>query len=132
MNIRVKRVYKKSSAEDGKRILVDRLWPRGLSKEKMHIDDWCKDISPSTDLRKWYNHDPDKWEEFKIRYFSELESNQKQVKEFYQSLGNSKVTFLFSSKEPNLNNAYALKEFIEKKFKPAKKHNRARSRTTTD
>ena len=68
MNIKIKRVYEKPDEKDGFRILVDRLWPRGLTKEKAAVDLWLKDIAPSTELRKWFNHDPDKWKEFKKRY----------------------------------------------------------------
>jgi len=72
MNVRIKRIYEKPDKQDGFRILVDRLWPRGFTKEKAVVDLWLKDIAPSTELRKWFNHDPGKWDEFKKRYFDEL------------------------------------------------------------
>ena len=78
--IRIKRVYDEPGKEDGRRILVDRLWPRGLTKEKAKIDYWAKDIAPSNDLRKWYGHDPAKWNEFRKRYFAELKQNAESVK----------------------------------------------------
>lgn len=115
MTIFLKRVYEKPTAEDGKRILVERLWPRGLKKEEAKIDEWLKDIAPSTELRKWYSHDPAKWIEFKKRYWKELEA--KNEKDFVMKLAKeskeSKVTFVFGSKEEKLNNAKALKEYIE-------------------
>src|ERR687897_3960604 len=73
MNIKIKRVYEQPDKDDGRRILVDRLWPRGLTKEKAGVDLWLKEIAPSTELRKWFGHDPDRWEEFKERYRAELE-----------------------------------------------------------
>ena len=79
MELKIKRVYEKPEKEDGKRILVDRLWPRGLTKEKASIDLWLKDIAPSTELRKWFGHDPDKWKEFRKRYHQELKKNKEQV-----------------------------------------------------
>ena len=79
MELKIKRVYEKPAKEDGKRILVDRLWPRGLTKEKADIDLWLKDIAPSTELRKWFSHDPEKWKEFKKRYNQELKKNKEQV-----------------------------------------------------
>jgi uncharacterized protein YeaO (DUF488 family) len=115
MEIRIKRVYEETADSDGVRILVDKLWPRGLSKEKANIQFWAKDIAPSTDLRKWYNHDPEKWEEFKELYFAELNSNPEAIRELRSYINiKSNVTFLFSSKELKLNNAFALKEYVEK------------------
>lgn len=117
MKIHVKRVYEAATKEDGTRILVDRLWPRGLSKEKGKIDTWVKELSPSSELRQWYNHDPDKWSEFKERYFRELKKNNTQIEELLSEYRHSEVTFLFSSKELALNNAFALKEYLESKQK---------------
>ncbi len=113
MLIHIKRVYEEAENSDGVRILVDRLWPRGLSKEKANIHFWAKNVAPSTDLRKWYNHDPAKWKEFKDSYFIELNTNSDSITEFREYLNKSVVTFLFSSKELKLNNAVALKEYIE-------------------
>jgi uncharacterized protein YeaO (DUF488 family) len=114
MLIHIKRVYEETEKSDGVRILVDRLWPRGLSKEKAQIYFWAKNIAPSTELRKWYNHDPAKWEEFKDRYYTELNSNPEAFSEFTGYLRKSVVTLLYSSKESRLNNAVALKEYIKK------------------
>jgi len=111
--IKIKRVYDPIEKDDGVRILVDRLWPRGIKKDK--IDIWLKDIAPSNELRKWYNHDPNKWEEFKRRYFDELDKNPK-INELLQLIRkNENITLLYSSKSP-YNNAIALKEYIEKKI----------------
>lgn len=118
MNIKIKRIYEAPSPDDGYRVLIDRIWPRGISKEKGEIDTWAKEVAPSSELRKWYNHDHNKWEEFKQKYFAELEQNQEAVAEFRAKISKGAVTFLFSSKELKLNNAYALKEFIEKQSTP--------------
>lgn len=114
MKIAVKRVYEKVGTHDGTRILVDRLWPRGLSKEDAKIDHWLKSIAPSNELRKWYQHDTEKWPEFKKRYFAELDANEESVNELLQCLKKGKATFVFSSKEERYNNAVALKEFVDK------------------
>lgn len=113
MAIHIKRVYEPSTEADGYRILVDRLWARGLSKEKAQIDLWLKEIAPSNELRKWYRHDPEKWHEFKNRYFAEIQSKPDLVEQLLAEVRKGKVTFLFSSKEEKLNNAVALKEFVE-------------------
>ncbi len=113
MEIKIKRAYEKPSNADGYRILVDRLWPRGISKEKAKIDFWPKELSPSTELRQWYGHDPKKWSEFKSRYFAELESNPELVNELLEYVRKGVVTFVYSSKEQRLNNAVALKEYVE-------------------
>ena len=115
--IKTKRIYEPPSAEDGFRILVDRLWPRGLSKEKAKIDLWLKEIAPSNQLRKWYGHAPEKWPEFKKRYFKEIEGNEEGWDLIVKKAKEGIVTFLFSSKEEKLNNATALKELVGRKLK---------------
>ncbi|MFP3195111.1 MAG: DUF488 family protein [Caldivirga sp.] len=113
--IKVKRVYDEPSSDDGVRVLVDRLWPRGLSKESARIDLWLRDVAPSDELRKWFNHDASKWEEFKRRYFKELENN-KAVNELINLLRDRRtITLLYSAKSP-YNNATALKEYLELKL----------------
>ena len=112
MNIQIKRVYDTPNESDGIRILVDRIWPRGLSKDKARIDLWIKDIAPSNELRKWYSHDPEKWPEFKHRYFEQLKNNN-DVKSFLHTYRTKKVTFLYGSKEAHMNNAQALKEYAQ-------------------
>ena len=113
ITIRIKRVYQEPEEADGRRVLVDRLWTRGLSKEKAKVDVWVKEIAPSTELRRWYGHDPDKWPEFKTRYAAELEANPARVEELLAEVQAGTVTLLYSSKEERLNNAVALKEYIE-------------------
>ncbi len=114
--IKIKRVYDEPSRADGKRILIDRLWPRGLKKEDARIDEWIKEIAPSNELRKWFNHDPDKWREFKRRFFTELHGKQEVVDGIISASRKGTVTLLFGSKEERFNNAAALKEYLEKRM----------------
>ncbi len=111
MPIRTKRVYEEPAKGDGFRVLIDRLWPRGLTKEKARVDLWAKDLGPSHELRKWFNHEPDRWDEFRRRYFEELRANP-QVAAIADRAKKGAVTLLFGSKEEKLNNATALKEFL--------------------
>jgi len=117
MPISLKRVYEKPSPEDGKRILVERLWPRGLKKEEAHIDEWLRDLAPSNELRKWYGHDPAKWSQFKEKYWKELAKKQDVVSKLVKECREKKVTFVFAAREQEYNNAVALKEYIEKQSK---------------
>jgi len=117
MPIFLKRAYKKSKADDGKRILVERLWPRGLKKEDAKIDEWLKEVAPSTKLRKWYGHDPAKWAKFKEKYWKELEDKEALLSRLGIESRRGNITFVFGSKEEKLNNAAALKEYIETKCK---------------
>jgi uncharacterized protein YeaO (DUF488 family) len=110
MKIEIKRVYEKPGKEDGKRILVDRLWPRGLTKEKASIDLWLKEIAPSTELRKWFGHDPEKWKEFKKHYSDELKKNEEQVSLLKEQLKKGKVTLVYGAKDKEHNEALVLKE----------------------
>ena len=112
MNITIKRVFESVSAEDGARILVDRLWPRGLSKDDAQIDAWLKALAPSNELRKWYGHDPAKWSGFKDRYFKELAVEESGLGELIHWVMKGRVTFLYASKENYLNNAAALREYV--------------------
>ncbi len=111
--IRIKRVYDEPEENEGLRILVDRLWPRGLSKNKAKMDLWLKDIAPSDELRKWFAHDPDKWDEFKRRYFEELKGKQEHVDLITEKSKVGVVTLLYGTKEEKYNNAAALKEYVE-------------------
>lgn len=113
MAISIKRVYEQPNPRHGTRILVDRLWPRGLSQEKAALDLWLKEIAPSNALRQWYGHDPHKWPEFKKRYFAELNKNRDAVDDLLRRIKRKKTVFLFSSKEARYNNAAALKEYVE-------------------
>lgn len=112
MKIKIKRVYEKPGKEDGKRILVDRLWPRGLTKEKASIDLWLKEIDPSTELRKWFGHDPDKWNEFQKRYHQELENNKDQVSLLKEAIKKGVVTLVYGAKDEQHNEALVLKEWF--------------------
>ena len=110
---KIKRIYEKPEREDGYRILVDRLWPRGLSKDKAKIDHWMKEIAPSDETRKWFSHDPRKWEEFKKRYKNELKDKKNllvKIKEIENEKGT--ITLLYSAKEEKYNNAVALDDFL--------------------
>ena len=113
--IKLKRVYLMPAKSDGCRVLVDRLWPRGLGKQKAKVDHWLRDIAPTTALRRWYDHDPDRWPEFRRRYAKELKATPKVVQELRTLLKtHATVTLLFSSKEEKLNNAVALKAYLRK------------------
>jgi uncharacterized protein YeaO (DUF488 family) len=120
LTIRIERIYNNPKTNNSFRILVDRLWPRGLSKEKTRINLWQKDIAPSNTLRKWFGHDEKKWEEFKRKYFKELDkkSNSETVDEIIKmAKEHSSITLLYGAKEERFNNAAALKEYLEQKTK---------------
>jgi uncharacterized protein YeaO (DUF488 family) len=113
--IKIKRAYESSSEDDGFRILVDRIWPRGVSKEKANLDTWMKEIAPSNDLRKWFSHDPKKWEEFENKYKKELEEKKdiiREIKEIEKDKG--KVTLIYSAKDKEHNNAVVLEHILKK------------------
>jgi len=114
MQIRLKRAYEEPGSQDGCRVLVDRLWPRGVGKEEAKIDLWLKEIAPTAGLRKWFGHDPAKWEEFRKRYFAELEEHPESVEELRRRAGNGRVTLVFGARDEEHNNAAALKEYLEK------------------
>lgn len=114
MIITVKRVYESPSPGDGFRVLVDRLWPRGLSKEKARLDLWLKAIAPSNELRTWFNHQADKWPEFQARYFRELQANPEAVHQLLAATQNtSHLTLLYGAKNTQYNQAIALKTYLE-------------------
>ncbi len=113
MQVRLKRVYEPPSSEDGFRILVDRLWPRGLSKEQARIDHWLREIAPSDELRRWFGHDPQRWEEFRQRYFAELD----EIRELLRTIRTQSspvVTLLFAAKDTERNNAVALTDYLRR------------------
>ena len=112
--IKVKRIYQAADPKDGFRILVDRVWPRGLTKEAARIDLWLKDVAPSTPLRKWFGHDPALWDEFRNRYFAELDQNRGPVEQILSKAKKKRVTLLFGAKDEKHNNAVALKEYLDK------------------
>ena len=111
--IRIKRIYEEPSADDGLRVLVDRLWPRGISKARAQVDRWEKDISPTTELRHWFGHDPAKWEEFLQRYRAELEDKKELLSQLHEEADERTVTLLYAAKDEEHNNAVALKRYIE-------------------
>lgn len=111
--IKIKRVYDKVDESDGYRILVDRLWPRGLTKSEAQISDWQKTIAPSEKLRKWYAHDVEKWDDFKLLYFAELSKKTDLLRPIMEKVSAGAVTFVFAAKDTEHNNAVALKEYIE-------------------
>lgn len=112
--IRTKRVYEPPGTGDGTRLLVERLWPRGMTKEAVAMDGWPKDVAPSDALRRWFAHDPAKWEEFKHRYFAELDSNPATWEPILEAASRATVTLLYSARDTAHNNAIALKEYVER------------------
>ena len=111
IQITTKRVYETASSDDGVRVLVDRLWPRGLPKDRAKIDLWLRDVAPSNELRRWFNHEPEKWDEFRRRYFAEL-TESGAARSVLEEASRSKVTLLFAAKDEERNNAVALREFL--------------------
>ena len=112
--IQIKRVYDPSSRTDGTRLLVERLWPRGVKKTSLEIKSWLKDVAPSAELRKWFSHDPAKWNEFRSRYFAELEANPDAWQPIMEAANHGTVTLIYSSHDTEHNNAVALKEFLNR------------------
>lgn len=112
MEIRTKRVYDPPSDEDGCRVLVDRLWPRGVSKDEARIDHWLRDLAPSAELRKWFGHDPERWEDFRERYFRELDAGPEGLDELLALARQGLVTLVFGAKDTERNNAAALRDYL--------------------
>ncbi len=112
--IKIKRIYDPASPDDGKRIYIDRLWPRGMKKEEVKIDEWLKEISPSDDLRKWFGHDPSKYAEFERRYKKELEKNSEILERIKKEGKRKTVTLLFSAKDEEHNHATVMREILSK------------------
>jgi uncharacterized protein YeaO (DUF488 family) len=112
LKVTIKRVYEKPREEDGRRILVDRLWPRGLTKEKACIDLWLKEIAPTAELRKWFSHEPARWEGFRQLYIEELKKNENQVALLKEQLMDGTVTLVYGAKDEEHNAALVLKEFL--------------------
>lgn len=115
MNISIKRLYDPQEEGDGYRILVDRVWPRGFSKEKASWDEWLKEAAPSTELRRWFAHDPSKWEEFRRRYARELDSRPDVAERLLQRAWKEKVTLLYAARDTEHNEAEALKDYLLRK-----------------
>lgn len=108
----IKRVYDKPAKSDGARILVDRLWPRGISKKEAALDDWCKEVAPSAELRKWFGHDPERWAEFRRRYRAELKANAAAVGELRERIKARSATLLYAAHDADHNNAVVLAEYL--------------------
>jgi len=118
VEIKLKRIYDESDQEDGIRILIDRLWPRGITKEEAKLDYWLKDLAPSNNLRKWFNHDPSKFEEFTKRYKEELKTGEQlkafmELKEIISTNNDQRITLLFAAKDKDNNNAQVIKQLIQ-------------------
>jgi uncharacterized protein YeaO (DUF488 family) len=114
MAVQTKRIYKPAAAKDGLRVLIDRLWPRGLSKDNAKVDLWLKELAPSHELRKWFDHRADRWAEFQKRYAAERKSQPEELAMLRQGARKRTVTLLFASRETKLNNASALKQILER------------------
>ncbi len=129
-NIRVKRVYEPAASDDGVRILVDRLWPRGLSKNKCPLDAWLKDVAPSDELRKWFSHKESRWDGFQKRYHQELDDRPELWKPLLETARKDKVTLLYGARDEEHNNAVALKSYLERRAGTGeKRRSRSPSRT---
>jgi uncharacterized protein YeaO (DUF488 family) len=116
--IKIRRVYERAEVTDGTRLLVDRLWPRGIRRNTPNVDIWLKDIGPSNELRKWFSHDPVKWMSFKSKYIKELEDNTRAVANLLQIVRSTDtVTLVYATKDTDHNNALVLREFLKRKFK---------------
>jgi uncharacterized protein YeaO (DUF488 family) len=118
--ITLKRVYDSVSPTDGRRFLVERLWPRGVSKTKLRVDAWLKEVGPSTELRRWFSHDPGKWSEFRRRYFRELDSRPEAWQPIAAAARRGRVTLVYSSHDTEHNNALALQQYLQAKPRSAK------------
>ncbi len=118
MLIGIKRIYDKAEVTDGTRVLVDRLWPRGVKKSTAHIDKWVKEVAPSDELRTWFGHDPEKWDEFRKKYLKELESNDA-VASLISFVSRNDVTLIYAARDTEHNNAVVLSEFLAEKLKNA-------------
>ena len=112
MQIWIRRAYEEPTGQDGRRVLVDRIWPRGVSKERARIDDWLKSVAPSDELRQWFGHDPQRWDEFRERYFDELDAVPDVVKQIGQWVEEGRVTLVYGARDEQHNNAVALRDYL--------------------
>src|SRR5437016_14255254 len=111
--IKLKRAYVPATGDDGARFLVERLWPRGVKKARLKLDGWLKDVAPSADLRRWFGHDPAKWEEFRRRYFAELDQHPEAWQRIQEAARRGNVTLLYSARDTEHNSAVAMKAYLE-------------------
>jgi uncharacterized protein YeaO (DUF488 family) len=116
VQIWLRRAYDEPGQADGRRVLVDRVWPRGVSREQAAVDEWLRDAAPSDELRKWFGHAPERWEEFRRRYFRELDTRPEAVDRLAEWVREGRVTLVFGAREERFNNAVALKEYLEKRL----------------
>ena len=128
--LKLKRAYEPVTRADGTRLLVERLWPRGLSKTKLHVDAWLKDVGPSTELRQWFSHDPEKWPQFRTRYFRELDARPDSWRPIVSAARGHTVTLVYSSHDEEHNNAVALKQYLQAKKRGGRPARRSRRRAT--
>jgi uncharacterized protein YeaO (DUF488 family) len=117
MDIRIKRAYEKAANADGRRVLLDRLWPRGIKKEDARIHYWAKNLAPSTELRKWFGHDPEKWKEFKKRYLAEIRDNKNGMSELKDALKDAtRLTLVYGARDEEHNNAVVMADYLDGKL----------------
>ena len=114
-SINIKRVYDDKSDDDGYRVFIDRLWPRGVKKEDAHFEEWLKDLAPTTELRKWFDHDPERFDEFRKRYKKELQDHKEELEKLRNKANSEKITLLYAAKDEEMNNAVVMKEVLEEK-----------------
>jgi uncharacterized protein YeaO (DUF488 family) len=112
MDIQIKRAYDDPDPSDGYRVLVDRIWPRGRSKEALRIDQWARDLAPSNELRKWFGHDPQKWDEFRRRYFQELDGRKDDLSSLYKQAAAGRLTLVYGARDEQHSNAAALRQYL--------------------
>ena len=115
-DIRVKRAYRAARMSDGTRVLVDRLWPRGMARDRLRLAEWMKDVAPSEDLRRVFGHDPEKWEAFREAYIKELDESEAPVSHLLDLAGNGRVTLIYGAKDETQNNAVVLKDYLEQRI----------------
>lgn len=120
--IKLKRVYEPVSPDDGMRILVERLWPRGIAKDELEFDTWFREVAPSEALRRWFGHDPRKWNGFRQRYFAELDENPEAWERILKSARRGRVTLIYSSRDREHNNAVALRDYLDHKMRTPTHH----------
>ncbi|WP_341937247.1 DUF488 domain-containing protein [Marinimicrobium sp. C2-29] len=114
VDVFIKRAHDPVESGDGARVLVDKLWPRGIKKEDLALKDWCKEVAPSETLRKWFSHDPDKWKEFRLHYLQELKDNKSRARELLEKSEQGKLTLIFGAKDREHNHARVLREYLKK------------------
>ena len=114
MEVRLKRAYEPASASDGYRVLIDRLWPRGVSREQAHLDEWARELAPSTELRRWFAHDPERFEEFKRRYAAELAAQEEKLRELRRRARQGTLTLVYGARDTEHNDAVVLAEILRR------------------